>query len=786
MFNVPTLAADTLTFAAPLWLWVALAVVPLAVALFAGAERRASRRLARLVAPALRGRLLAGAEGPGRRRVRFGLWTLALAALAVALARPQRGFVEQPVKRRGLDLLVAVDVSKSMLATDLAPSRLGRARLAVLDLLDLLPGDRVGLVAFAGTAFLQAPLTIDYGAIREAAAELDPDLIPRGGTDLAGAMDTALDAFGKAEGSNRAILLLTDGEDLGEDALAAAGRAAKAGARIFTVGLGTTAGANIPLPRGPFDRNRGGGGSDDAIARERDGQPHVSRLDEERLRAIATATGGNYVHLTGGVAGGQPREGGELRGLVTRGLGAMQAADIDARANRRPLERYRWPLGLALLLLAASTLVGERAFSSRHHRDERRRQTPTPPLPPAARAPRPAATAAMATMAAFLCLATWWFPTSARGATATVATDPRELYDQGRYQEAWQAYTELLKRSPGSGQLQFNAGASAYAAGEYDPALENFSGALTAPDADAALQAKTLYNLGNTLFKRGEAQKEGSDARLNDWKNSIQYFNSVLQTTPSPLSTPPGADPKNTADPLRRDAEHNRDLVQRRLDEELKKRPPPSSPKPQKKPPKKPDDGKKQGKDKNKDQNRQPSQPDQGDEPNPGQSDKPDDGRDGQENDGSGQQPPRPDAKSRSDSGDSDQPPQGDDASGRSRRDRHPADGQGDKPQDEASQTPREGEGSEDGRQADNQPEPDRQGARPRGELTARDAGNQPAPEAAPEGKPVEADGQPAGGRMNAAQARALLNALRNEDDRVQLFQPTHKNPPRESAFNDW
>ena len=116
-----------MTFAAPPWLYLALALLPLALLLFVWAERRAAQRLARLAAPALRAGLLASAETPVRRRVRFGLWTFALAALAVALARPQWGFEEQSVKRRGLDLLVAVDVSKSMLATDLAPSRLGRA-----------------------------------------------------------------------------------------------------------------------------------------------------------------------------------------------------------------------------------------------------------------------------------------------------------------------------------------------------------------------------------------------------------------------------------------------------------------------------------------------------------------------------------------------------------------------------------------------------------------------------------------------------------------------------------
>src|SRR5439155_26481673 len=132
---------------------------------------------------------------------------------------PQFGYTWQQSKRKGRDLLIAIDTSKSMLATDLAPNRLARAKLAAQDLINLLQGDRVGLVAFAGDAFLQAPLTIDYSAVLSSINELDTTIIPRGGTDIAAAIKLAAEAFGKGESENRALILMTDGEELDQNAV---------------------------------------------------------------------------------------------------------------------------------------------------------------------------------------------------------------------------------------------------------------------------------------------------------------------------------------------------------------------------------------------------------------------------------------------------------------------------------------------------------------------------------------------------------------------------------------
>ena len=365
--------------------------------------------MARLIqAPRLRAQLT-GAASAARRRVRYALFLLALGFLVTALAGPQRGYETIPTHRRGLDLIVVVDVSKSMLATDLPPSRLTRAKLAVQDFVTQLEGDRVGLVAFAGTAFLQAPLTVDYDAVLNADNELDTTIIPRGGTNLGAAINLAVDAFGKAEAGNRAILLLSDGEPTteGEEAagLQAAQHAAETGVKIFTLGFGTPEGSLIPL------------GSGGEFVRDADGKIVRTRLDESTLTAIAKAGNGFYVRFNGDAA---------IRTVIQQGLSQLKAGEIDTRQSRRPIERYQWPLGLGLALLTVggvpertaadprAALARTRGRADRQARRGRRRRAPAldarwfpnrwprrrtrrPPLPPATMRCNSIATNAMMT-----------------------------------------------------------------------------------------------------------------------------------------------------------------------------------------------------------------------------------------------------------------------------------------------------------------------------------------------------------------------------------------------------
>src|SRR5436853_1073689 len=234
-----------MNFGAPIWLW-ALAILPLLVLLYAQAERRSAIKLREFVSPRLLPQL-AGNVDRVRRAIRFAFVLFALALAIIALAKPRWGYTYEDVKRRGLDLLFAVDTSRSMLSNDVAPNRLERVKLAAQDLITELQGDRIGVIAFAGRAFLQAPLTIDYDAAVEAINDLDTKTIPEGGTNISEAINLATRTYGKSAVGNRALVIFTDGEELSGDALKTAKTAAAAGIRIFTTGVGTPQGSLIPI-----------------------------------------------------------------------------------------------------------------------------------------------------------------------------------------------------------------------------------------------------------------------------------------------------------------------------------------------------------------------------------------------------------------------------------------------------------------------------------------------------------------------------------------------------------
>src|SRR5689334_3659996 len=270
-----------MTFGAPEWLW-GLLLIPLLIAIFVSAERRGLKRLQQFVSARLLPQL-AGTVNRPRRIVRFGLLMLGLALAIVSLAQPRWGYVYEDVKRKGLDLLFAVDTSRSMLSNDVQPSRLERVKLAAQDLVNQLQGDRVGLIAFAGRAFLQAPLTIDYEAAVESINDLDTKTIPEGGTNISEAINLAVNTFGKSAAGNRALIIFTDGEELTGDAVKVAKSASEAGLKIFTIGVGTPQGSLIPITSD---------NGETAFVKDSAGQVVKSKLDENRLHEIAKAAGG--------------------------------------------------------------------------------------------------------------------------------------------------------------------------------------------------------------------------------------------------------------------------------------------------------------------------------------------------------------------------------------------------------------------------------------------------------------------------------------------------------------
>src|SRR6266571_4376816 len=513
-----------MSFGAPEWLW-GLLLIPLLVALFVRAEGRGLRRLQEFVSARLLPQL-AGTVNRPRRIIRFALQLLGLSLALVSLAQPRWGYTFQDVKRKGLDLLIAVDTSRSMLSNDVQPSRLERVKLAIQDLINELQGDRVGLIAFAGRAFLQAPLTIDYDAVVEAINDLDTKTIPEGGTNISSAITLATQSFGKSAMGNRALIIFTDGEELSGDAVKTAKAAADAGVRIFTIGVGTPQGSLIPVT---------GENGETAFVKDSAGQVVKSKLDEKRLREIAQVAGGFYLHLENG-----PRT---MQQIYTEGLAKMQAAEMDVRLSRRPIERYEWPLGAALTALATSILIGER---------KRVRERIY------SRAP---AKIAAATAALLIFFAPFAF----------AAVSGLEAYRDGKFDDAYTQFQQTLQAHPQSraeDKLHFDSGAAAYKMKDYGKALESFSQALLSPDR--GLQSKSHYNLGNTLYERGEAQKS-DDKKLGDWTNALQHYEQTLKV-----------------EPQNKEAKENYEYVKKKIEELKKKReqPPPPSPSPS--PPSKP------------------------------------------------------------------------------------------------------------------------------------------------------------------------------------------------------
>jgi Ca-activated chloride channel family protein len=504
-----------MTFGAPQWLW-GLVLIPLLIALFVRAEERGLKRLQEFVSSRLLPQL-AGTVNRPRRILRFALQLLGLALAIVSLAQPRWGYTFEDVKRKGLDLLIAVDTSRSMLSNDVQPNRLDRVKLAIQDLINQLQGDRVGLIAFAGRAFLQAPLTIDYDAVVEALNDLDTKTIPEGGTNISSAITVATQSFGKSAMGNRALVIFTDGEELSGDAVKTAKEAADAGVRIFTVGVGTPQGSLIPVT---------GDDGQTSFVKDPAGQVVKSKLDDKRLREIAQVTGGFYLHLENG-----PRT---MQQIQNEGLAKMQAAEMDVRLSRRPIERYEWPLGAALIALALSILIPER---------KRARQKAYAAEPARKAAPQLTGAAARITAAAALLLMLL--------SSSAFATAPGlDAYRSGKFEDAYGQFQQTLKTHPESraeDKLQFDSGAAAYKLKDYTKAMESFSQALLSRDID--LQSKGHYNLGNTLYQRGEAQKS-DDKKLSDWTNALDHYEQTLKL-----------------DPQNKEAKDNYDYVKRKIDE---------------------------------------------------------------------------------------------------------------------------------------------------------------------------------------------------------------------------
>lgn len=420
---------------------------------------------------------------PTRQKIRLTCLVAGVACFILALARPQLGFDWEEVKQRGLDVIVAIDTSKSMLAEDIAPNRLKRAKLAALDLMQQAKSDRLALIAFAGGAFLQCPLTIDDSAFRQSVDSLDVNVIPQGGTAIAEAIETAISSF--REGDNhKALVLFTDGEDQDSGAVDAAKRAGEAGIHIYTIGIGSTEGELLRITDAK--------GRTDYI-RDEQGNVVKSHLNESLLREIAGATpGGFYLPLRGAKT---------MEALYEKGVGTLPKSETSEKLVRRYYERYHWPLAAGMLFLLIEMLFPEQ-------KRERTKATVSAPGKSGLRE----AVALLALLAVL----------SASGSPASALRE----YKDGKYDNALKDYQKALDKKKDDPRLHFNAGAAAYKSKNFEEAAKQFDEALNSPDLK--LLQQSYYNRGNARYYLGESNPDPSK-KTETWQEAVKDFESATK-----------------------------------------------------------------------------------------------------------------------------------------------------------------------------------------------------------------------------------------------------------------
>ncbi|GAA5484608.1 vWA domain-containing protein [Haloferula sargassicola] len=443
-------------FAQPFWLLLIL-LVPVLVTLAAIISRLRGKQWAPFVAARLRQRLLLRGN-PVPRWVSFGLAQLALALLAVALARPQSDAGTQTESVLGRNILFALDLSRSMKTADLKPDRLTQAKAMCYELLDALPNDRIGLVGFAGTPYLFAPLTVDHAAVRDTVSELDTDWIPTGGSNLASGLEMAIETLKKTGTRQNALILMTDGEehegrigDLAADAKAA-------GIQVITIGFGTSAGDYVPDPA-----------QSDGYFRDRGGNRVLSKLEPGPLKRVASVTGGRFAIATSGS---------DIPAMVQAAVSDLDQVQLKERRTTVMADYFQWALLPAILVLMASVFAGTR-WRSLHH------------------------------VTALLTAAVAFFSLSGKVRAANF-NEARNALENGRFSEAAKAFGELAGEAPDherSLSYRLAEGTAAYRAGDWPTARHAFSEALRSKQV--AVRDAAHHGLGNTLFEIGWARLSG-------------------------------------------------------------------------------------------------------------------------------------------------------------------------------------------------------------------------------------------------------------------------------------
>ena len=468
-----------LKFAHPEILWYLVAVAAAGAALY-GVNRYRSRQFAKMVSRALAPEL-APDKSRAKRFLKQAIVLLALASLVVALANPQMGTRVEEIKREGIDLFVALDVSLSMKAEDIKPNRLEKAKRDVSNLLNRLAGDRVGLIVFAGDAYVQFPLTADYSAADLFIAAVDVESVPRPGTMIGSAIEKALASFKAEDPTQKAIIIASDGENTEGDIKGAVEKALEAGVKVYTVGTGTPEGGPIPL------YNAAGVRTD--FKRDMSGKVVLTRLEETTLEQIAAATGGSYRRATSG---------GDEVDEVFQELAALEKTEFGVKQITGYESLYQYPLGLALLLLFLEFMLSER----RGRVIAKLKQ-----LVPVGGA------------AAVLMMLSLPGQSSAQTVRAHVK-EGNEAYSKQQYPDAEAQYKKALEKKASSKEALFNLGDAYYRQDRQEEALKSFASA-EAASVRKNDKSGAFYNSGNALLKAGKAAE------------SIEAYKQALRLNPA-------------------------------------------------------------------------------------------------------------------------------------------------------------------------------------------------------------------------------------------------------------
>jgi len=447
-------------------------IVPLVGLAIIVESRRRRRALDRFADVSLMERLVP-ADRRGIRVIKAVLLTATVTVMIVAMAGPRWGSRYEEVSRRGVDIMMAVDVSRSMMVEDVKPTRLERARREIADFLRVVEGDRVGLTTFAGTAFIQCPLTLDYAALEMFLSALEPGIIPVAGTDLGAAIETSITAFDSETSTDKVMLLITDGEDNEERGLAAAGKAAEKGVKIFVFGIGNPSGGPVPAA------GEGGG-----FTKDNGGKMVMSKLDEKTLRDIAAVTDGVYVRSAAGDL--------DLDILYFDGIKKRtEAEELKSGKVRVAEERFHILVIIAFLLLFVEGLLDEKKRLVKRKRF------------------------------GFLMIAVVIIVTAFRPAPAAAADTPDDLYREGRYEAAAAAYAAGDMDHPKDIRYRYNRGCAAFQEGRFDEAAAAFSSVMRrVEENENNVRFRASYNLGNTAFKQ------------QNYTAAVDYYTQALAEDP--------------------------------------------------------------------------------------------------------------------------------------------------------------------------------------------------------------------------------------------------------------